>query len=47
MFDARIYHPTRVRKWLERFKRLLRNVSENPDRPIGEILAASREKLFF
>jgi hypothetical protein len=45
-FDARIYNPTRVRKWLRRFARVLDIASENPDLPIGKILAASKSLRF-
>jgi acyl-coenzyme A synthetase/AMP-(fatty) acid ligase/acyl carrier protein len=45
-FDARIYSPARVRKWVRRFARVLDNASENPDLPIGKILAASKSLRF-
>jgi hypothetical protein len=41
-FDARIYNPIRVRNWLDRFVRLLNAVSDNPDLPVGKLLAMSR-----
>jgi amino acid adenylation domain-containing protein len=41
-FDARIYNPMRVRKWLDRFVRLLNAVSDNPDLPVGKLLAMSK-----
>jgi amino acid adenylation domain-containing protein len=41
-FDARIYEPSRVRKWLDRFVRLLHAVSHNPDLSVGKLLAISK-----
>jgi amino acid adenylation domain-containing protein len=45
-FDARIYNPARVQKWLRRFTRILEKTSENPDLPIAKILAASKSLRF-
>ncbi|HUB87951.1 MAG TPA: condensation domain-containing protein, partial [Verrucomicrobiae bacterium] len=42
-FDARIYNPAGVRKWLNRYAQLLEAIAANPDRSVGELLAASRK----
>lgn len=40
-FDASLYHPARVRKWLAQFINLLDAVSEHPDWIVGKLLAAA------
>jgi non-ribosomal peptide synthetase component F len=40
-FDARIYHPARVRNFLHRLARFLDAVSLNPDKPFAEVIAAA------
>jgi acyl carrier protein len=39
IFDARIYDPAEVRRFLRRLCDLLAAVSQEPDRPLGELLA--------
>jgi hypothetical protein len=41
-FDTRIYDPSRARKWLDRFVRLLDAASADPDLPVGKLLARSK-----
>ncbi|HTX22556.1 MAG TPA: condensation domain-containing protein [Candidatus Aquilonibacter sp.] len=43
-FDARIYNPARVRKWIKRFVRLVEAIAANPDRSVGELLSAASRK---
>ena len=42
VFDPRVYDPSGVRAFVERYKRLLDVVSRHPDRTLKELLAAAR-----
>jgi hypothetical protein len=41
-FDARIYDPARVRKWVDQFVRFLNAASEHPDLPLAKLLAMAK-----
>jgi amino acid adenylation domain-containing protein len=43
-FNAYAYNPRRVRAWLEWLVRFLDAASQNPDRPIGELLATTERR---
>ncbi len=42
-FDTRLHDPARVRKWLDRFVRLLNAASESPGLSVGKLLALSNK----
>ncbi len=41
-FDARVYDPVRVRKWVGQFVRLLDAISKNPGLPVAKLLAMTK-----
>ena len=43
LFDARIYDPSGVRRFVERYQRMLIAVSRHPDKTLDALLATSRQ----